>query len=159
MPATANTPNRSMMMRSDTSPRPLPTARTRPRSLARLSGRYVHSLLYCKTNGPYGIGVGRRGRHPRPQLNAGTTSPPTGCKLSSDNPSRRPAPKNGNGNSKVVMGAEGTLTEQENKERLVPGLAMKALPDDVFLRELRDLVLGHPNGSGTAAHSPRAGAI
>lgn len=59
---------------------------------------------------------------------------------------KKHAPKNGKG--KAVEGAEGTLTEQEKKKRLLPGLAMKdqepekALPDDVFLQELGDLVSG-----------------
>ncbi|KAJ7283259.1 P-loop containing nucleoside triphosphate hydrolase protein [Mycena rebaudengoi] len=52
-----------------------------------------------------------------------------------------------NGNATGNGAEEGTLTEQEKKKRLLPGLALKdqevkALPDDVFLQELGDLVSG-----------------
>jgi ATP-dependent RNA helicase DHX8/PRP22 len=55
------------------------------------------------------------------------------------------APKNGK--RKADTGAEGAITEEEKKKRLLPGLALKdqepaPLPDDVFLEELGDLVSG-----------------
>jgi ATP-dependent RNA helicase DHX8/PRP22 len=57
---------------------------------------------------------------------------------------KKHAVKNGKGKAKE---AEGALTEEEKKKRLLPGLALKdqeptALPDDVFLKELGDLVSG-----------------
>ncbi|KAJ6612139.1 P-loop containing nucleoside triphosphate hydrolase protein [Mycena sp. CBHHK59/15] len=50
-----------------------------------------------------------------------------------------------NGKSKAKDALEGTLTEEERKKRLLPGLALKdqeVVPDDVFLEELGDLVSG-----------------
>ncbi|KAJ7667480.1 P-loop containing nucleoside triphosphate hydrolase protein [Mycena polygramma] len=59
---------------------------------------------------------------------------------------KKHAAKNGKG--KATGAPEGALTEQEKKKRLLPGLAMQdkepepALSDDVFLKELGDLVSG-----------------
>lgn len=59
-----------------------------------------------------------------------------------------------------VLNGDGELTEQEKKKRLFPGLAIKdkevtAVDDDIFLKELGDLVTGKKRPSAVLERSPK----
>lgn len=68
--------------------------------------------------------------------------------------------KKSSSNGQIVSKGEGELTDQEKKKRLFPGLSLKdqepeaPVSDDVFLKELGDLVSGQKRSS-TLERSPK----